>query len=88
MIHCSLLKLPFIWNFHNKIFCRVDSNTFRYLKYDCVIKASELFSFLPLINSSVTIGLSFLLTIISAIMSSKAINTLCSFLGLYSLIFL
>ena len=29
------------------------------LKHDCVIKAIEMFNFLPLINSSVTIGFSF-----------------------------
>ena len=33
-------------------------------KYDCVIKTREMFSFLPLINNSVTIGLS-VLSIIS-----------------------
>ena len=45
------------------------------LKYDCVIKTIEMFNFLPLINSSVTIGLSFLLLIISAIIPSKKNNT-------------
>ena len=38
-------------------------------KYNCVIKTREMFSFLHLINNSVTIGLSFLLQGISAIIS-------------------
>ena len=38
------------------------------------------FIFLPLINNSVTIGFSFLLLIISAIISSKAISNLRFFL--------
>ena len=46
-----------------------------------------MFSFLPLINNSVTVGLSFLLLIISAIGSSSTINTLHFLLGLYSSIF-
>ena len=37
------------------------------LKYDYVIKTREILIFLPLINTSVTTGLSFLLLIISAI---------------------
>ena len=45
------------------------------LKYECVIKTIEIFNFLPLINNSVTIEFSFLLLIISAIISSKTINT-------------
>ena len=45
-------------------------------KYDCAIKTIEILSFLPLINNSVTAGLSYLLPIISAIISSKIINTL------------
>ena len=36
-------------------------------KLDCVIKTREIFRFVPLINNSVTIGLSFLLLSISAI---------------------
>ena len=44
---------------------------FSSLKYDCVIKTIEMFNFLPLINNSVTTGLSFLLLIISSIISSK-----------------
>ena len=52
------------------------------LKYDCVIKTRDIFIFLPLINNSVTIEFSFSLLIISAIISSKAINILFSLSGL------
>ena len=61
--------------------------SFGTLKHDCVIKTSEMLSFLPLIKSSVTIELSFLLLIKSAIISLKTINFLRFFLGLYSSIF-
>ena len=44
------------------------------LKYDCVIKTIEMFNFLPLANNSVTTEFSFLLLIITAIISSKTIN--------------
>ena len=47
-----------------------------------------MFSFLPLINNSVNIGLSFLLLSISANISSKTINILCSLFGFYSSMFL
>ena len=46
------------------------------LKYDFIIITIETFNFPPLINNSVTTGLSFLLLIISAITSSKTINFL------------
>ena len=58
-------------NFHNKSMCSVSLTSFGTLKYDCEIKAVEIFSFLPLINNSVTTGLSFLLLIISERISSK-----------------
>ena len=58
------------------------------LKYDCVIKAIEMFYFLALINNSVTIIFSFLVLIISAVISSKTINILRFLPRLYSLIFL
>ena len=48
------------------------------LKYDWERKAREIFSFLPLINNSVTIEFSFLFWIISAIISTKTINILFS----------
>ena len=41
--------------------------SFSSLKYECVIKTMEILSFLPLMNTSLTIGFSFLLLIISAI---------------------
>ena len=83
-------EAPFYLEFHNKKICSASSGFFWLLKYDCIIKATKILIFLPLINGSVTLGLSFLLLIISVIVSSKAINTLflCFFLsGLYSLIF-
>ena len=40
-----------------------------------VTKTRKMFSFLPRINSSVTLGLSFLLLIYEQILSSKTINT-------------
>ena len=58
------------------------------LKYDCAIKTSEIFSFRPLMNRSVTTELCFLLLIISAIISLKTINTLSFFPRFHSLIFL
>ena len=51
--------------------------------YDCVIKARGIFIFLPVINNSVTTEFSFLLPIISAIISSKTINILRSLSVLY-----
>ena len=53
-------------------------------KKDCAIKAREMFSFFPPINSSVTIGLSFLLLSISAIISSNTTNIPQFLFGLYS----
>ena len=50
--------------------CAVISLTsFGTLNYDCVIKTIGMFNFLHLINSSATIGFSFLLLIISEIIS-------------------
>ena len=43
-------------------------------KSECIAKTREMFSFLPLVNNSVTIGLSFLLLSVLAIISSKTIN--------------
>ena len=45
--------------------------SFDILKYDCVIKAFDMFSFLSLTNNSDTTGLSFLLLIIAEILSSE-----------------
>ena len=47
-----------------KIYAQFSPTCFGTLKYDCVIKTSEMFTFLPLINSSVTTELSLLLLII------------------------
>ena len=47
-----------------------------------------MFSFLPLINNSATIGLSFLLQTILAFISSNMINILSCLFEFYSLIFL
>ena len=52
--------------------------SFGTLTYDCVIKAREMFNFLPLINNSVIIEFSLLVLIISATRSSKTINNLHS----------
>ena len=61
--------------------------SFETLKYDSVITTREMFNFLPLINNSVIIEFSFLLLIISVIISSKTINILRSLSVLYSSIF-
>ena len=55
MIHCNFLKLYFVWNFHNKKCVVYSQTSFGTLKYDCVIKTSEMSIFQSLINSSVTI---------------------------------
>ena len=52
--------------------------SFGTLRYDYVIKTKEMFSFLPVINNSIIIEFSFLLLMISAIISSKTINILRS----------
>ena len=74
--------------FHNKIFPRTKSNIFWHSNIGCVIKTREMFSFLCLVNNSVTIGLILLLLSISAVISSAAINILCFLFGLYSSTFL
>ena len=79
-------EVLFIWNFHNKKCVELNLTFFSTLKHGWVTKTIE--SFLPLINNSVTTGLSFLLLIISAIISSKTINTLRFFPRLYFSIFL
>ena len=67
-----------IWIFHNCMGKNKSYNIFPLctLKYDCVIKTTEMFNFLSVMNNSVTTGFSFLLLIMSAIMSSKTINIL------------
>ena len=61
--------------------------SFDTLKCDFVIKTREMFSFLHLMNNSVTIELSFLLLRKSAIIPSKTINVLRFLFGLYSSMF-
>ena len=58
------------------------------LEYDWVIKPIEIINFLPIINNSVTTAITFLLLIISAIISSKTTNTIFFPSGLYSSVFL
>ena len=67
MIKCDLLKSSFNYNFYNKIVRRMYSNFFGTAKKSCVIKKREIFSFLPLIDNSVTNGLRFLLISTSAV---------------------
>ena len=57
-------------------------------KYDCVVKTKEIFSFQPQRNNSVTTEWSFLLLIISAIISPNTFRTFLCFPGLYSSILL
>ena len=59
--------------------------SFGTLKYDCLIKAREIFNFLPLIKKSVTVPLSFSLLCISAMISSKIIEIYRFLFGLYSI---
>ena len=79
MIIRNLFKFSFIWNFHNKKYVVLSLTSFGTLKYDCVIKTTEIFNFLTLINNLFTILLSFLLLCISATMSSKTLK----FFGFY-----
>ena len=70
MFKCNLLKVSFVWNFHDEIVCWIFCNS----EINCVIKTREIFNFLPLINNPATIGLSFSLLSISEIISSKTID--------------
>ena len=65
MLKCNLLKFSFVWDFHNKIVCWIWCNIFWNLKIRLCDKKIEMFSFLPLINNLVTIGLCILLPHIS-----------------------
>ena len=51
MNNYNLLKLSFVWCFHNKIMLEFSLTSFGTLRDVCVIKTREKFSFLPLINS-------------------------------------
>ena len=55
---------------------KVSSNIFWNTKHYWEMKTIKLFSFLPKANNSVTIGSSFLLLGISAIISSNTVNIL------------
>ena len=55
----QFVELSLISNFHNKKCVVFNLTSFGSLKYDCVIKTIEMFSFLSLINNSVTMGLIF-----------------------------
>ena len=61
--------------------------SFGTLTFHCVIKTIEMFNFVTLRNNSVTTGFSFLLLIISSIISSKTINILRFLPILYSSVF-
>ena len=65
----QFVEALFFFNFHDKKYVEFNPTSFGTLKYDWVINTIEILSFLPLMNNSVTTGLSFLLLIISAIMS-------------------
>ena len=67
---------------------RIWYNMFWYRKIRLCNKTREMFSFLPLIDNSATIWLSFLLLSISAIISPKMINILGFLFGLNSSIFI
>ena len=54
MIYCSLLKLSLSCTFYEKKCVQFSLTSFGTLKYDCVIKSSEMFGFLPPVRSSVT----------------------------------
>ena len=54
------------------------------LKQDWDVKTSEMLSFLPLKNNSVTTGLNVLLAFISAIILSNTVNSFLFFVGFFS----
>lgn len=41
------MKLSFVGDFHDKVMCPVQSNTFETLNHDCAINTFEIFSFFP-----------------------------------------
>ena len=83
MINGNLMKLLSVWNFNDEVEeCVVSSCS--NAKYHWKINTKEIFYFLPLTNSSVTIKWRFLLIIISAIKSSNTINNFPLFSGFYS----
>ena len=75
MISIYLLKAFSVWNLPDEKKCVMYSFTSLYIftgNYGCVINIRKIFSFLPVINCSLTTEL---LLIISAIISSNTINT-------------
>ena len=71
MIWCYLLKFSFTSMIKCVVFSLI---VFVTLKWDCDIKTSEILSFLPLKNNSVTTGHNFLLDSISAIVSRNILT--------------
>ena len=70
MIDFNLLKPSLNWNFHNKV-VHVSLIFFNLEKWNFVIKAREMFTFLLLMNNAVTIDWRFFLLSIPAIISSN-----------------
>ena len=84
MNNCNLLKFFFVWNIHDKAMSRIYSNIFGTVQLRLCDKNKRIAQFvLPLINTSVTVGLGFLLLIISAIISSNTINYFRFLFGFY-----
>ena len=54
MIYCNLLKLSLSCTFYDQKCVQFSLTSFGALRYDCVIKSSEMFGFLPPVRSSVT----------------------------------
>ena len=88
MIKCDLLKLTVIRNFYDEICVEFSVIIFDTAKWNCETKTREMFSFLPLINNSVTIELSFLVLSILTTTLSNTINVIRFLFGLYFPIFL
>ena len=71
------MEFSFVRCFHDKIV----SHSFTHFEA-FVVKTSDMLSFFPLKNNSVTIGIYVLLNTISAIISQKTINTFLFFVRL------
>ena len=55
-IKCNFFSFTFTWNLYNETVCRASSKIFGTVKYDCVLKRSEMFNFIKQINVSTIIG--------------------------------
>lgn len=75
MIMSNLLELLSIWKLLDENCILLRQTSFCTKKYDCMMNTEKIFSFMPVVNSSVTTGWSFLLPVISVIISSNTINT-------------